>query len=82
MEALVTENAKDEDGDNQRIGSSTTQTIATHDVSGALHIDDGEGDDKNHGGVEHDINDCTHISTLGTKSLSHLQEVMYAEYAH
>lgn len=41
METLVAENAKDEDGDNQRIGSSTTQTIATHDVSCALHIDDG-----------------------------------------
>ena len=82
MKTLVAENAKDEDGDNQRIGSSTTQTIATHDVSGALHIDDGEGDGKNHGSVEHDINDCTHISTLCTKSLNHLQEVMYAEYAH
>lgn len=82
MKTLVAENAKDEDGDNQRIGSSTTQTIATHDVSCALHIDDGEGDGKYHRGVEHDINDCTHISTLGTKSLSHLQEVMYGEYDH
>lgn len=49
METLVAENAKDEDGDNQRIGSCTTQTIATHDVSGALHIDDGEGDGKTTG---------------------------------
>ena len=82
METTVAENAKDEDGDNQRIGSSTTQTIAPHDVSCALHIDDGEGDDKNRGGVEHDINYRTYISTLCTKSLSHLQEVMYAEYDH
>lgn len=82
METFVAGNAKNEDGDNQRIGSRTTQTIATHDASCALHIDDGEGDGKNHESVEHDINDCTHISTLCTKSLSHLQEVMYAEYGH
>ena len=42
METFAAENAKDEDGDNQqRIGSRTTQTIATHDASCALHIDDG-----------------------------------------
>lgn len=41
METFVAENAKDEDGDNLRIGSRTTQTIATHDASCALHIDDG-----------------------------------------
>lgn len=34
-------NTRLEDGDNQRIGSRTTQTIATHDASCALHIDDG-----------------------------------------
>lgn len=82
MKTLVAENAKDKDGDNQCISSRTTQTIATHDVSGALHIDDGEGDGKYHRGVEHDINDCTHISTMGTESLGHLQEIMYGEYDH
>ena len=41
METFAAENAKDEDGDNLRIGSRTTQTIATHDASCALHIDDG-----------------------------------------
>ena len=49
METTVAENAKDKDDDNQRISSRTTQTIAPHDVSCALHIDDGEGDDKNRG---------------------------------
>lgn len=39
METFAAENAKDEDGDNQRIGSRTAQTIATLLVLSILMMD-------------------------------------------